>query len=197
RVPLYQVVRRAGKIIWNPVSIQLAARSVQAGKMGSQTNDLASRDQDRLEDPGGQQRRVLGHGLGSQSMIKGRSGGSDQRCRLVQAFVPLPHRHAIDSDTTANAKLEPAVGEFEAADDHVEIRTSQRTDQADAARVSATRLFLEISDAVLSGDLGRTGHRPRWKCRSEDVGNGRLRLKLTTDSRDQVPDTRVWLDRQE
>ena len=66
-------------------------------------------------------------GLVRQFMIKHRSGGSDQRCRLVQTLVPLPNRHAIDRDTTANAKVEPAVGEFEAADDHVEIRTSQRS----------------------------------------------------------------------
>ena len=130
-------------------------------------------------------------------MIKDRSGGSDQRCRLMQALVPLPHRDAIDRDTTADAKLEPAVGQFEAADDHVEIRTSQRADQANTARVRATRLVLKISDAALSGDLRCTCHRPRWKCGSEDVGHGRLRLELTADSGDQVPDTRMRLDRQE
>jgi hypothetical protein len=31
----------------------------------------------------------------------------------MQAFVPLPHRDAIDRDTTADAKLEPAVSQFE------------------------------------------------------------------------------------
>ena len=97
-------------------------------------------------------------------MIKDGSGGSDQRCRLLQTLVPLPYRHAIDRDTTAYPKLELTIGEFEAPDDHVEIRTSQWAGQANAARVRAARLGLEISDTLLGGDLGRACHRPRWKC---------------------------------
>ena len=71
--------------------------------------------------------------------------------------------------------------EFEGPDDHVEVGTSERTDQADAARVRAARFHLKIGDPLLSGDLGRTRHRSGWKGCGKHLCRCRIRIQLAAN----------------
>src|SRR5215217_5059490 len=130
-------------------------------------------------------------------MIKHGSRRSYQRYCLVQTLIPLPHRDAVDRDPAAHTEFQLTVADLEAADDHVEVRTSQRANHTDASGVSPTRFGLQISDPLLSGDLGCTGHRSRWESGIEHLSGCHPRVKFPAYGRNKMPNARMRLDLQQ
>src|SRR5215218_2230169 len=187
-VQLRQLVCRTDKIIGNPILVQLPTGPIQPCEVGGQADDLSLSNQDRLEDSRCQQSWIWRSRLIDQFMIKRRSSGSDQRRRLLQAFIPLPHRHAIDRDPAADTELEVTIGELEAPDDHIEISAGHWAGQTDGSGVCLTGFGLQLGDPLLCRDLGRTRDRSRWKGGIKHLTSRHLPSKLTAHRRNEMPD---------
>jgi len=173
--------------------VQLAARAVEPSQVVRGPHGHTVQHEDCLRQPTSELLLARHGRRSSKRRIQPRPDHAHQRCSLVQALMPLEHRHTVRGDATPDAEFDQVCADLESTNSDAEFQPPAGARESDRAGVHATGMLFERVDRLHRAELRGSGHRPRRKGGLHQVAVVDVVAQAAQHRRHQVPNPRMRL----